>query len=92
MKESNFLKYGRNAFSQNGEDGIIEEIFTRLDIQDGYVCEFGAANGKWWSNAFNIYSQNHNFIPILIEPDQNQFSALVANLADLPKRFCINKM
>ena len=30
--------YARDVYSQNGEDGIIEEILKRLDIKNGWVC------------------------------------------------------
>ena len=37
--------YKKNVYSQNGEDGIIEEILKRFNITSGWVCEFGA--WKW---------------------------------------------
>ena len=35
----------RKVFSQNGEDGMIEEIFRRLGTTNKFVVEFGAAAG-----------------------------------------------
>ena len=32
--------------SQSGEDGIVEEVLKRLNISSGWVCEFGAIDGK----------------------------------------------
>jgi len=37
--------YQKNIHSQNGEDGIVEELLKRLNIESGYVCEFGAWDG-----------------------------------------------
>ncbi|MGC8643998.1 MAG: hypothetical protein ACP5XB_29415, partial [Isosphaeraceae bacterium] len=33
------------AFSQNGEDGIIAEIFQRIGVTNRYFVEFGASDG-----------------------------------------------
>jgi len=49
-----YKTYAKNVHSQNGEDGIIEEILKRLDIKNGYVCEFGAWDGIHLSNTFNL--------------------------------------
>ena len=44
-----------NEYSQNGEDGVIAEVFRRLAFMGvmsgvGRCCEFGAADGYWLSN------------------------------------------
>ena len=38
-------KYECKVYSQNGEDGIIEEIFNRIGITNKYFVEFGVGNG-----------------------------------------------
>ena len=46
--KNNLNNYKYNKYSQNGEDGLIEEIFRRLDILDYenfWVVEFGAWDG-----------------------------------------------
>ena len=43
-------KYGWNRFSQNGEDGIIQEVINRLGLRKGVAVEFGAADGFYCSN------------------------------------------
>lgn len=40
------LKYEHQTFSQNGEDGIINEIFNRLGITNGEFIEIGTGNGS----------------------------------------------
>ena len=41
------LNKKKNIFSQNGEDGIIEYIFDKLNIsENGTFIEFGAWDGK----------------------------------------------
>lgn len=56
-------KYGYNVFSQNGEDGIIEETIKRIYHRgkgiDPFLprytaVEFGAADGKYCSNIYNL--------------------------------------
>lgn len=38
-------KYEYQCFSQNGEDGIIDEIFKRVGVTDRFFVEFGVENG-----------------------------------------------
>ena len=66
-----WAKYQNNVYSQHGEDGCINELFKRLNICDGgWACEFGAADGKWLSNTFNLV-ENKNFNCVMIESNQN---------------------
>ena len=58
----NLNRFERQVFSQNGEDGIIEEIFKRIGVTNKYFVEFGVGNGlenntlyllmKEWSGAW----------------------------------------
>ena len=49
-----FNKFKKNIYSLDGEDGIIEEILSRLDDKlDKTCCEFGAWNGIYLSNCYN---------------------------------------
>lgn len=43
-------KYGWNRFSQNCEDGLIQEIISRINLKRGVAVEFGAADGFFCSN------------------------------------------
>jgi len=79
---SPLLKYRFNIYSQNGEDGVIKEIFKRLKISDGYVCEFGAFDGRHLSNTFNILEENFNFKSILIESNKDYYERCVENVKD----------
>lgn len=56
MEYNNILyeKYQRNDTSQCGEDGMIEELLRRLDIQKGVSVDIGASDGMWYSNTFNL--------------------------------------
>ena len=44
--ENPLLKYEYQTFSQNGEDGIINEIFNRLGITKGEFIEIGTGDGS----------------------------------------------
>jgi hypothetical protein len=37
--------HGFKVYSQNDEDGILEEIFRRLSVEKGTFCEIGVENG-----------------------------------------------
>ncbi len=50
-KKLNRAEY--QVFSQNGEDGIISEIFKRIGTTNKFFVEFGAANGLW-NNTTNL--------------------------------------
>jgi hypothetical protein len=66
---SKLNRYEFSAFSQNGEDGIIEEIFNRIGVVNRFFVEFGSSNGietnstyllyKGWSGVFIDGSQNN---------------------------------
>jgi len=71
-----YKKYSRNIYSQNGEDGIIEELLKRLSIKNGWVCEFGAWDGIHLSNTFNLV-KNKNFNAVFIEGDNKKYNDLL---------------
>ncbi len=50
-------KYEGQAFSQNGEDGIIAEIFNRIGTTNKYFVEFGVENGLECNSINLLYKQ-----------------------------------
>jgi hypothetical protein len=48
-------KYEFQAFSQNGEDGIIEEIFKRIGTTNKYFIEFGVENGLECNSLYLLF-------------------------------------
>lgn len=65
-----FVKqFAKDVFSQNGEDGMIQEIVGRLGIEKGTVVEFGAHNGLYCSNSRALILQG--WAAMLIEADDN---------------------
>lgn len=70
--------YRKNIFSQNGEDGVIEYILERLPSKDGWCCEFGAWDGKYLSNTYNLV-ESKGYKAVYIEGDAKRFQDLLVN-------------
>ena len=77
-----YKKYAKNVHSQNGEDGIIEELLKRLEINDGWVCEFGAWDGVHLSNTFALIEKG--FKGVFIEGDKRKYSDLLKTVQKYP--------
>jgi hypothetical protein len=86
-------EYKYNNYSQNGEDGILEEILKRLGdfgvSLDKYCCEFGAWDGIFYSNTYNLV-KNLGYNAVLIEGDQNKYKTLQKNFQS-SNHFLLNK-
>ena len=78
-----YHKYCRNVYSQNGEDGILEQLIRELDITNGSFCEFGASDGISSSNTFNLVKER-NFTGLLIEADKDRYNKCVENYKSYP--------
>jgi hypothetical protein len=82
LPEGTYHKFCSNVYSQNGEDGVIAQLFKELGITRGYVCEFGAADGKFSSNTYNLITTG-NFNGLYIESDHVLYEKCKANFANL---------
>jgi len=82
-------KYKKTIYSLDGEDGIIEYIFQVLNIKEGFFCEFGAWDGKFASNSYNLI-KNCNWGGLLIEGDEGRFQELLQNHGENKKVRCHN--
>ena len=72
----NLLEFKSNYRSQYGEDGIIKKIFEIIGgPKNKYFVEFGAWDGEFLSNTFNLYN-NHNWSGCYIEGDKKKFKEL----------------
>lgn len=80
---SQLLKYRKNIHSQSGEDGVIIEIFRRLNIMPQWVCEFGACDGKHLSNTF-LWVQN-GASAVYIEALEERRDGLYNTCKEYPK-------
>ena len=84
-----YNKYNKNIHSQNGEDGIIEELLKRLEINTGWVCEFGAWDGIYLSNTFNLVQKQFN--AVFIEGDNTKIIDLLNTQKEYNNILAINK-
>lgn len=76
-----------NRFSQFGEDGIVEKILERIEVEVGTCIEFGASDGFRFSNTANLWTNGWN--AVLIECDPILFASLAVN-TQLHSCRCIN--
>ena len=90
-KENDWLiSYMRNVTSQTGEDGIIEKIFEIIKENDKWCVEFGAWDGKKFSNTWTLI-KNKGWFGVLLEGDSERYKQLLMTYKDNPKVTCINK-
>lgn len=54
-RPSRLEHYGFKVYSQNDEDGIIDEIFRRLSVSSGTFCEIGVENGLECNTLFLLH-------------------------------------
>jgi hypothetical protein len=70
-----------NTYSQNGEDGVIREIFSRLKTSielDRWCVEFGAWDGVYLSNTCRLIREEE-YRAVLIEGDSKRVDKLLQN-------------
>lgn len=77
------MRHGFKAFSQNDEDGIIQEIFARIGVSSRKFIEFGVGNGlenntvyllaQGWAGLWIEGSQTH------VKQIQDNFAAALSN-------------
>lgn len=86
--DCDLLKFAANTYSQNGEDGIITEIFSRCGISCGTCCEFGAWDGVHLSNCKALIERGWK--ALMIEGDCNRFLELKETFSGNSRVTCIN--
>jgi hypothetical protein len=69
------LEYAGNIYSQSGEDGVLSKALEILGTGDRWCVEFGAWDGQYLSNTFNLI-QTLGYSAVLIEGDAVRFRAL----------------
>jgi hypothetical protein len=84
--EKRLGNFKRNVHSQNGEDGVIREDLSRLDItvnRDFWCVEFGAWDGLHLSNTFALV-ESDSVSAVKIEGDTEKFRDLLDTAGRFP--------
>jgi hypothetical protein len=72
---ANLAQFRRNIYSQNGEDGVIAEIFQHLPhATPKWYVEFGAWDGRYGSNCYALALAGWR--GVMIEGDPHRFERL----------------
>lgn len=75
--------YEKKFYSQNGEDGIIEELFRRIGTTNKLFVEFGVEDGLECNCAALALFQN--WTGLMIEGDEEKYGRLCGNYRAYPK-------
>jgi len=76
------IRYARNKYSQWGEDGIIEQLFSIIGCDYRSCIEVGAGDGIINSNTRLLYE--NGWRSLQIEEDGGLYEALVRNTSGYP--------
>ena len=79
---ANINQYEKQVYSQNGEDGIIEELLNRLGTTIQLSVEFGVEDGSECNTAYLAKAKDWSCI--LIEANAEKFQKLKENYASYP--------
>lgn len=88
--QSPLLEFSKNIASQCGEDGIIEKIFEIISPDNSYCVEFGAWDGKYLSNCWNLIA-NKGWSGSFIEGNETKFKDLLATHGDNKEVSCLHR-
>ncbi len=69
-------EFTSNVTSQYGEDGILTKIFEIIPGKNKWCVEFGAWDGKLYSNTYNLINQQ-GYSAVLIEANPNRYQDLI---------------
>ena len=80
-------KFEEKVYSQNGEDGILKEIFRRLGTTNRYFVEFGASPARR-TTAHRLAWQEH-WQGLFLEADPGFFATLREHYRAFPDIRCV---
>lgn len=79
-----------NDYSQFGEDGVLQAIFSRIGVANEWCFECGAADGLFFSNTRRFIEQGWS--GVLVEADDAAFRRLIQNNAGFGDRVkCVHE-
>jgi hypothetical protein len=77
---SKLNRYEFSAFSQNGEDGIIEEIFNRIGTANQFFVEFGSSDGIETNSTYLLYK---GWNGVFIDGSEDNVNTIKNNYANI---------
>lgn len=83
-------EYAANVTSQAGEDGVLAELFRRIGPATRWCVEFGAWDGRRFSNTWSLVSSGQ-WKGVYIEADRRRFADLKASFRGNDNVVCINQ-
>ena len=86
---SDLARYEMRGFSQNGEDGVLVEIFNRIGVTNRFFVEFGIQAGT--EGDCVLLADVFGWSGVFIEADEVLFAALSAKYEGFPVR-CVRDM
>jgi hypothetical protein len=86
----NLQSFAHNVHSQSGEDGLLAEILQRLPETPAWAVEFGAWDGKTFSNSYHLIQHRH-FSAVMIEASPEKFKELQRTFVDQPQVHCVRE-
>ena len=90
ISKGSLLEYYGNIHSQIGQDGILQEIFKKLDLRKGFFCEFGAWDGIYLSNCRKLVEEGWS--GVFIEGNPKKFGDLLLNYQGSKGIHCISAL
>jgi hypothetical protein len=76
--------YAFNTYSQFGEDGVLQAIFSLIGAENEWCIECGAADGLFFSNTRRLI--DYGWHAILVEASRSVFQRLVKNCEGFGER------
>ncbi len=73
------LRHRKTFFSQQGEDGLLAFVLSKIPDKTGWCVELGAWDGKSESNTYYFISQQ-NYHGVMIEADSLKYNLLRKNM------------
>jgi hypothetical protein len=73
------LRHRKIFFSQQGEDGLLAFVLSKIPDKTGWCVEFGAWDGKSESNTYYFISQQ-SYHGVMIEADPLKYNLLRENM------------
>lgn len=90
-ESTSLQEFRRDVTSQCGEDGLIEKICGILGVKDKWCVEFGAWDGKLYSNSWALIN-NDGWKAVLIEGNEDKFAELRENYSGNHEVVAINTL